>query len=466
MRKSFRLHLFIRIVVATGLIILANRYIAQYHLSKQMEQSAFAEMARVLALCDQDMQDRTRWRSCTQRDQEGNVLHALINFIEPCQKGLDLPEARRARCEAGLASDIAWKSNPRLNAQILFGQIRLDGALWHVARHSDGPPGTQVMLADDAIWSFLATIWSLRDRNLIYVLPTVVLMLLGLTLFMVYVVMRPIRLMEETLSQLDLQNLKDKTDIPVPYREFSKLANVYRDLLKRLDQSYLNAKRFSSDAAHELRTPLSIMRGNIERLIPDTPTGSAVQMRVQNLGDEVDRLILITEKLLMLSRADSKSLQLDLEWYDLSMALEELIEDAESFHNPIRFITHIEPGVKFRCDKALIEQLINNLISNAIKYNARQNPWIELHLRQQQGQLILSLKNAAESIPPGLAEKAFERFYRGDDSRSRKGITGLGLGLSICKEIALVHQGSITLEVPSENSVSVEFKAPLNPTLK
>lgn len=232
-------------------------------------------------------------------------------------------------------------------------------------------------------------------------------------------------------------------------------------MLARLDASYAHAKRFASDAAHELRTPLSILRGNLERLLPEVGHGSATQQYVQNLSDEVDRLVLITEKLLMLARADSNTLALDLVEVDLSAHLSDLMDDAASFHPQLRFINHIEPDVTWRCDRALMEQLINNLYANAVKYNTPRGGWIEFALRRSESEIELTVKNPSVDIAPDLPEKAFERFYRSDASRTRRTADGLGLGLSICKEIAQLHGGTMALTVERDEVVAVTLRAPL-----
>ncbi len=460
MKRSFRLHLFIRIFLATGVIILVNRYFAQYHLFQQMKQETYQELARVALDCGSAASEEGQWLSCAKGPQKGEVLYPLIDFFVPCIPNAPGLEWDEVSCTAAQNAPIAWKQMNVHGQSVQYGEVSIQDRLWQVSKLTNSKTPAMVMVSDDSLRAYMKKIWALRDRNLIYVLPTIFLMLLGLTAYMVYVVMRPIRLMEETLSTLDFKNMRERNKIQTPYVEFKKLANVYRDLLVRLDESYENAKRFASDAAHELRTPLSILRGNVERLIPEVPNGSELQMHFQSLGDEVDRLIVITEKLLMLSRADSNSLSLDIEPVDLSRILNDLIEDAESFHAHIRFINHVDAGIVWHCDKALIEQLINNLYSNAIKYNVPKDGWIEFTLRHTGQELVLSVRNSSSDVPAELSEKAFERFYRSDASRTRRNVDGLGLGLSICKEIAQVHQGSISLTVPAHQEVAVEFRAP------
>lgn len=460
MKRSFRLHLFIQIFLATVLIVLANRYLAQYHLVNQMEDRAHLEMGRVLKQCASAMTQATTWESCVRRTEKGDILNPLIDFFIPCTRISGEVFAARTACSGLNDARIDWKSLDQSVAGIYLGEVTIHDERWHLVTTDKTSLLPSVLLSDASLWNYLRKLWVLRDRNLVYALPTIILMLMGLTAYMVYVVMRPIRLMEETLSTLDFKNIHEKTDIKTPYTEFKDLANVYRDLLKRLDDSYETAKRFASDAAHELRTPLSILRGNVERLISEVPQGSNVQMYVQNLGDEVDRLVLITEKLLMLSRADSNSLTLDIEPVNLSECLDELISDAETFHTHIRFIKQIDEHLVWRCDKALIEQLIHNVFFNAIKYNLPKGGWLEVQLKRTEQEIILKIQNSSAGVPPDLPEKAFERFYRSDSSRTRKGVDGLGLGLSISKEIAQLHRGTLSLALPASNIVCVEFCAP------
>lgn len=194
-------------------------------------------------------------------------------------------------------------------------------------------------------------------------------------------------------------------------------------------------------------------------MIHDLPSGSDAQIRMRLMGDEVERLIDITEKLLLLSRADANSLQQELVDVNFSDLLNQLISDAHTFQMALKIKSDIEPNVMWRCDKTLVRQLVNNLYTNAVNYNHKEG-WIHITLKQQEGQLCMAFENTASELSEDLCERAFERFYRGDSSHARQ-VDGLGLGLSICLEIARLHRGQLSLTLTEQRTVRVSLVAPL-----
>jgi signal transduction histidine kinase len=125
----------------------------------------------------------------------------------------------------------------------------------------------------------------------------------------------------------------------------------------------------------------------------------------------------------------------------------------------LKIKSDIEPNVMWRCDKTLVRQLVNNLYTNAVNYNHKEG-WIHITLKQQEGQLLMAFENTASELSEDLCERAFERFYRGDSSHTRQ-VDGLGLGLSICLEIARLHRGQLSLTLTEQRTVRVSLVAPL-----
>ena len=456
MSKSFKFHLFVQMLIATAVILLANRQISQNFLSNQTEDRMRTEMAQDLKGCQQPIMQRAEFIRCAEANQSGSVYNAIKHHYHLCaSQNRSLSDKL---CDQIKQLDISWqaKAEDAANAP-LFSTIVIDGESWLATKHEQSQ--NVLLLNQKWVAEFVAQLWKIRDQNIAKSIPTVLISVMLLALYMVFIVMRSLKLFENKMAELNSQSLFHEESINSPYKEFNQLIDVYRDLRTRLAESFNKARRFSSDVSHELRTPLSILRGNAERMISELPLGSAAQVQARLMSDEIERLILITEKLLLLSRADANSLQLEMHQLNVSQVMQELVEDAQSFHPDLQIRHNIQDDVVWTCDAQLIHQLIQNLYTNAVKYNT-PNGWISLDLTSTDGQMKLIIENPSQEVAQDLAERGFERFYRGDASRTRE-VDGFGLGLSICQEIAYVHRGRLALQVTTDQTVRVTLTAPL-----
>jgi two-component system, OmpR family, heavy metal sensor histidine kinase CusS len=150
--------------------------------------------------------------------------------------------------------------------------------------------------------------------------------------------------------------------------------------------------------------------------------------------------------LLLLSRADAGALILNKGNVELSAMCQDLIEDAQvlGMRNKIRADAEIWPGILASADQSYVRQALLNLLDNAIKYNVESGA-ISISLKQSGTLALFRIANTGSEIPKDREERVFERFYRVDPSRTLD-VAGSGLGLSICREIALAHGGNIWLE--------------------
>ncbi|MEH2067047.1 MAG: ATP-binding protein [Nostoc sp.] len=256
--------------------------------------------------------------------------------------------------------------------------------------------------------------------------------------------LHPIGQLTGVIQQVTVQGLDRRIPIGTTDVEFVELIRVFNQMLERLERSFTQASRFSADAAHELKTPLTILQGELERTLQQVEPGSEVQQRLSNLLDEVRRLSGIMRKLLLLSLADAGQMSLYLVEVDMSQLLGEMVEDVELLAPHLSLQTDIPDGLKVQGDRDLLIQVLQNLLSNAIKYNLAHG-WIKIHATQTQTTLYITITNASIDIPASDRFRLFDRFYRSDPARTRK-VEGIGLGLSLAREIVRAHRGDLTLD--------------------
>jgi len=241
--------------------------------------------------------------------------------------------------------------------------------------------------------------------------------------------------------------------------EFRRLITVFNGMLDRLERSFGQAVRFSADAAHELRTPLTILQGEIAQALQEAPTGSEQQRVYNDLLEEVQRLKAITQKLLLLSQADSGQLRPTLERVSLTGLVGEAVEDAQALASHLTVTADLSPNVAVMADRDLVQQALSNLSSNAAKYN-RDGGSIEFRLATGDDTAELAITNTGPGIPPQDHDRLFERFYRADPSRGRR-IDGVGLGLSLAREIARAHRGDLVLVESRDDRTTFRVTLPL-----
>jgi len=298
-----------------------------------------------------------------------------------------------------------------------------------------------------------------RMRTIKQIFPFSLTMSILAAFFVTRKTLNPIKRIQASLRAVDTRDLTTRVPHLGEDTEFREFIDVFNNMLARLERGFLQASRFSSDAAHELRTPLTIMQGYVERAIDETEPGSKIQIQLRMISDEIDRLSSITQKLLLLAQADGGQLKLDFEFINVSDVLDELVEDMSLLDPPIITRGKIQKKLMFETDRALFQQLTNNLFTNAVKYNV-PNGWIDITAWTEKNKLHIKLSNPTDNISEEFASKAFDRFSRGDGAHNRK-VDGTGLGLSLCREIAHAHQGELSFDVFDQRIVTVEFTAPL-----
>lgn len=273
--------------------------------------------------------------------------------------------------------------------------------------------------------------------------------------------LRPVQKLTAATRRVTAEGLDQRLPVQGEDREFVELIGVFNAMLERLERSFKQAYRFSADAAHELKTPLAVLQGQLEHAIHHSAEeGSFLQAELTSILDEVRRLSTISRKLLLLSQADAGRLNLHREPFDLSKALDDLVEDTRMLAPHLQVTGDIPPGLVIPADGALVRQVLHNLISNAIKYNVEQG-WIRISAAAGTKQDEVLVANSSPGIPSAERDKVFDRFYRPDSAHSRR-VDGVGLGLSVSREIARAHGGDIVLRTKDDGSVEFSLVLPSN----
>jgi len=258
--------------------------------------------------------------------------------------------------------------------------------------------------------------------------------------------LKPLQDIADAAERIHAKALRTRIPNPPVHDEIGRLVSVLNNAFDRLERSFAQATRFSSDASHELKTPLTIMRGEIESALSNESIDPQNEKLLEGLLQQTHRLSAIVENLLLLSRADAGALNLRKVSVDFSGLCHELAADAEilALRHNIIISSAIENEVQVLADEWYLRRLLLNLLDNAIKYNLYSGK-AEIFLAKSGDLASFRIANTGPEISEEHQTQIFERFYRTEDSRASE-VVGSGLGLSICREIVLAHQGQIWME--------------------
>lgn len=213
--------------------------------------------------------------------------------------------------------------------------------------------------------------------------------------------------------------------------------------LTPLAESYERQKRFVSDAAHELRTPLSVMKAGTELILNGTRSESEYKTYVIELQEEVERIIRLSNDLLILAQHEG-SITSSSAPFLFSNVCEMACKDMSSYAvlKGVTLNTSIEPNLSLVGNENDMLRLVLNLLKNAIDYNRSQGT-VTLTTSKREGSVFLTVSDTGVGIDEIHLPHIFERFYKVDQARRQKDVVGSGLGLSIVKEICTQHEGAI-----------------------
>ena len=249
--------------------------------------------------------------------------------------------------------------------------------------------------------------------------------------------LRPVEAMRRRAAAVTAATPGNRLPVPPGGDEISRLAETLNDMLGRLEAAFQHERRFVSDASHELRTPLALLRTELDLALRRPRSRVELEEALRSAAEETERLSSLAEDLLLVARADQEELPVRRERVSSRELLERVSRRfatrAAELGRAVR-VTGSAPVLD--ADPARLEQALGNLVDNALAYGAGA---VELSARSVNGHVELHVTDEGKGFPAGFTSRAFDRFSRADESRSRG---GSGLGLAIVQAIAQAHGGS------------------------
>ena len=417
-----------------GAVAAAFEEVSAEEVNRILEENA-ASMDGRLMLLDHDgkVQYDTFQRACGQRMEIQEALQVLTGG-QTAAYGMYTPGRAVVEEMSGVAGAeyVAYSAH-----EVIGSQGRLGVALY-VSR---------VQTLMDSVGTV--------QRQLTSVFALVAIAALVVALVLSQVLTRPITELSRTMRKMG----KGDLSVRAPVRgsgELRELAENYNSMAAQLERLDKTRNQFVSNASHELKTPLATMKIMLESLIyqPEMPKELQKEF-MQDMNHEIDRLTGIITDLLTLTRMDTGEAEMKREKVNLSALTEETVRlltpAAEKRGQTLT--AWVEEGLTLEGDPIKLNQILYNLMDNAMKYTPDQGT-VTVTLKREEKAMVWRVRDNGVGIPEEDLEHIFERFYRVDKARSRE-TGGTGLGLSIVKQLVVMHGG--TISVTSEVGKGSEF---------
>lgn len=330
-----------------------------------------------------------------------------------------------------------------------------DQQLWRIYTTENPELNTSVLLLQPMGERFKALAQNVMGYGLILILLWFIQWLI-----LHFAVKRQFKVIHQLSKQISGKNADDLAPIQQQTPELKELQPMVwqlNQLLQRLNQSLLAEQRFTADASHELRSPLSAIQMRLQVLKRKYPDLAQDLVSIQN---DVSRGTQVLENLLLLARLDpTNTTQLPKTEIDLQLVVLDVIQAMQPFaiEKNIQIQTQLSPHLSIFANEKLIFSCIRNLIDNAIRY-AGQNGHVFIDLQQKHQKLMMTIEDDGQGVTEEVLQRLGERFYRALGTKTQ----GSGLGLSICQKIMELHAGEIHFSQSAHGGLKVELQFPLN----
>ncbi|KNF07027.1 signal transduction histidine kinase [Gottschalkia purinilytica] len=270
----------------------------------------------------------------------------------------------------------------------------------------------------------------------------------------------PLIKLTKVSNEMRKGDLNIRSEVKSNTIEIQELSNSINYLAETLQNQELLRRRLTSDMAHELRTPLATLQTHIEALIDGIwePTSE----RLESCYEEVLRLTKLVTSLKDIDKLEQSNLYLNKEELNLTLEIKKIVETMKPLYKKknIRLNFNEDNNIIALIDKDKLKQIMYNLLSNSLKYS-NENSSVEVIVNKDEKDITIIVKDEGIGISKDDLPHVFERFYRGDKSRSKK-TGGTGIGLTIVKTLVEVHKGKIEIESEPKKGTVVTIKIPIN----
>jgi two-component system, OmpR family, sensor kinase len=277
----------------------------------------------------------------------------------------------------------------------------------------------------------------------------------AIAVWLANLISRPLRRMAAVASAVDSGDLSHRIDYGGD-DEVGVLAESFNHMLDRLEEGFRREREFVSDASHELRSPLTVLRGRIEQLTDRAGDRDAVAAESEELMREVRRMERLTDDMLTLAKAERGSLI-----QRRSVPIDDFVEDLRRdlpLLGSRRYRVESDLHGVLDADPDRLAQVLRNLVTNAVRHTAADGQ-IEVTIASENGAAVFTVRDDGTGIEPGELARVFDRFHRTDEGRSRAE-GGSGLGLAIARAIVEAHGGSIAAESTPGAGATIRFSLP------
>jgi len=275
------------------------------------------------------------------------------------------------------------------------------------------------------------------------------------------------QMINEVEAITDGRSLHRRLPVETTGDELARLSATLNAMIARLESSFGALRRFTADASHELKTPLAVLRADVERAMHSAGNSNEQLVALEEALQETTRMADLVDSLLTLARADEGRFDLHRERFALEPLVHEVFETAVILGEDAGLDVSL-PAVEDATvlgDRVRLRQLFLNLITNAIKYTSRGGS-VEVTLRRRDGEVQLAVKDSGIGIAAADLPYVFERFWRADRARSRMSERGgFGLGLAISQWIAQAHGGNLTVQSRLHRGSTFTVSLPIAPEL-